>query len=472
MTEAAAPALTEPTLVITNLRVAPDPSDPDATILDDQAIVIQGDTIVAIGSSAGLAAGFPGAARLDGRGKLALPGAICAHTHFYGAFARGLAIPGTAPHDFPEILSRLWWTLDRSLTIEDVRYSALVMLLDAIRHGCTTLIDHHASPNAIAGSLDAIGEAVIASGLRACLCYELSDRDGPIAAQEAIEENVRWLQRCHEEPNPQLAATFGLHAGLTLSDDTLARAVISASSLGFPTGFHIHAAEGTADQAHSIATYGKHVISRLHEAGILGERTIVAHAITINEVERELLAATGTWVTHQPRSNMNNAVGVADVPAMLRHPLLGDRVCLGNDGFSFNMFQEMKTAYLLHKVHTNDPRTLGGDEVMRMAYYNNAHLAALFFEKPLGRLAIGGYADIMLCDYHPFTPLTSSNLPWHIIFGLDGSHVTDTIASGKILMQDRQILALDEAEIARHATELAREVWARFAANSPAPTTS
>nr|MBA3534259.1 amidohydrolase family protein [Ardenticatenales bacterium] len=361
------------------------------------------------------------------------------------------------------ILARLWWKLDRALTLEDVRYSALALLVDAVRHGCTTMIDHHASPNAVAGSLDAIGEAVQASGLRACLCYEVTDRDGPAVTQAGIEENVRWLRRCHEQRDPQLAGTFGLHAALTLSDESLAQAVEAARSLPFPVGFHIHAAEGPADQVRSQANYKKRVIHRLHEAGILGERTIVAHAITIDESERELLAETGTWVSHQPRSNMNNAVGVAAIPAMLQHPSLGRRVCLGNDGFSFNMFQEMKVAYLLHKVATNDPRTLGGDEVMRMAYRNNAALASLFFERPVGRLAVGAHADIMLCDYQPFTPLTGGNLPWHILFGLDGSHVTDTIGGGRLLMQDRQILTLDEAAITQQAMILAQDVWKRFA---------
>jgi cytosine/adenosine deaminase-related metal-dependent hydrolase len=147
-------------LVITNIRLAADPADPNATILADHAIAIAGDTITAIGPTTQIQAAFADAELLDGRGKLALPGAICAHTHFYGAFARGMAIQGPAPKDFPEILERLWWKLDRSLTMEDVRYSALVMLVDAVRHGCTTLIDHHASPNATHGSLDVIGEAV------------------------------------------------------------------------------------------------------------------------------------------------------------------------------------------------------------------------------------------------------------------------------------------------------------------------
>lgn len=451
-------------LVITNVRVAPNPADGGATILHDHAIAIEGDTIVAIGPTAEIVARYADAEQLDGTNKLALPGAICAHTHFYGAFARGMGIPGPAPRDFQEILERLWWKLDRSLTLDDVRSSALVMLVDAVRHGCTTIIDHHASPNAITGSLNAIGEAVLESGLRACLCYEVSDRDGEAAMKAGIAENVSWLRRCHDAPDAQLAATFGLHAALTLSDETLAEAVEAAEALPFPVGFHIHSAEGPADQAHSHAVYGQPVIHRLHEAGILGERTIVAHAITIDESERAVLAETGTWVSHQPRSNMNNAVGVADVSAMLSDPDLGDRVCLGNDGFSFNMFQEMKVAYLLHKVATDDPRTLGGDQVMRMAYENNARLAGLFFDKPVGRLEAGSYADIMLCDYRPFTPLTSGNLPWQIIFGVDGSHITDTIGGGKVLMRDRQILSLDEDAIVAEAMELVKDVWARYAA--------
>ncbi|MCB9128618.1 MAG: putative aminohydrolase SsnA [Ardenticatenales bacterium] len=453
-------------LILTHLRIAPDPADFDATILDDHAIVVEGDEIVEIVPSAEAARRFPSAERVDGRGKLALPGAICAHTHFYGAYARGLAIPGPAPADFPQILRRLWWTLDRALTRESVRASAEVMLLDAIRNGCTTLIDHHASPNAVAGSLAVIGEAVLESGLRGCLCYEVSDRDGAAVAAQGIAENVRWLERCHAAPNPRLAATFGLHAAMTLSDETLDAARAAAHGLPFDVGFHIHAAEGPADQRHSHEHYGLPVIERLHQRGILGPRTIVAHAIDISDRERALLAESGSWVSHQPRSNMNNAVGVADVTALLADPVLGNRTCLGNDGFSFDMFAEMKTAYLLHKVATNDPRSLPGGDVMRMAYANNARLAALFFDKPVGVLKVGAYADIMLTDYRPFTPLHSGNLPWHLLFGMSGSNVTDTIAGGRLVMRDRNVMSMDEATVVANARALADEVWRHFAALS------
>ncbi|MFZ1404311.1 MAG: amidohydrolase family protein, partial [Anaerolineae bacterium] len=356
---------------------------------------------------------------------------------------------------------RLWWTLDKALDADGVSLSALVCLVDAIRHGTTTLIDHHASPNVIAGSLDLIADAVIQSGLRACLCYEVTDRDGPAKAQAGIEENVRFLRRMREQRpetgDRRLAATFGLHASLTLSDETLAACVDAAAGLN--TGFHIHAAEGMADQNDSLSKYGQRTIDRLASRGILGPQTIVAHAIAIDAWEMGLLRETGVWVSHQPRSNMNNAVGVADVPAMLRG---GVKVVLGNDGFSNNMFTEMKTAYLLHKAWRSDPRVATGNEIAQMAWTNNAALARQFFPKPIGELTPGAYADIILLDYAPITPLTPANLPWHVLFGADGSHVTTTMVAGQLLMVQRKLLFLDEQAIAARSREVAGQTWQRF----------
>ncbi|MGH9803414.1 MAG: amidohydrolase family protein, partial [Blastocatellia bacterium] len=187
-------------------------------ILEKYALYLAGDRIVELGLSSELEAKYPQAERLDAHGQFVMPGNICAHTHFYGAFARGMAIPGEAPKDFPEILERLWWRLDKVLTLEDVRSSALVCLIDAIKHGTTTLIDHHASPNAIDGSLDVIAEAVTQAGLRACLCYEVTDRDGEEKAKAGIAENLRFLKSQISYSKSKIADTFVLHASLTLSD--------------------------------------------------------------------------------------------------------------------------------------------------------------------------------------------------------------------------------------------------------------
>ncbi len=399
-------------------------------ILDGHAILLNGDRIVEIGPQDDLINRHSDTEQLDAEGQYIMPGNICAHTHFYGAYSRGLAIPGSAPKDFPEILDKLWWPLDKALTRDEVRASALLNLVDAIKHGTTTLLDHHASPNVIPGSLENIAEAVDQSGLRAVLCYEVSDRDGPEKARQGISENVYFLERTREGgfADGRVAATFGLHASMTLSDATLA-ACREAVPEGI--GFHIHVAEHEADEYDSLATSGLRVVDRLAKHRILGPNSIVAHAIHIDAQEVALLAESGTWVTHQPRSNMNNGVGVAGVESRLR---AGVPVCLGTDGFQHAMWDEWKTAYLLHKIWHRDPRRMGGYDVVQMAVTNNAALAGKFFPKArLGTIEEGAFADLILVDYHPFTPLTAGNLPWHILFGFNESMVTTTIASGRYL---------------------------------------
>ena len=424
-------------------------------ILENQALYTENGRITEIGPADELEVRHSGAEKLDARGQLVFPGSICAHTHFYGAFARGMGIPTQAPRDFPEILEKLWWPLDKSLQEEDIRYSALPCLVDAIKHGTTTLIDHHASPNAIDGSLDIIAETVEQAGVRASLCYEVTDRDGSEKMKAGIAENVRFIKK---NKSPLLAGTFGLHASLTLSDSTLETCRKAAPD---GIGFHIHTAESVEDQWDSLNKSGLRVIDRLAKFDMLGPNSIAVHGVHFDTREIELLAETGTWNTHQPRSNMNNAVGVAPVESMLR---MGVRVCLGNDGFSNSMWDEWKFAYLSHKLWHRDPRRLNGADVAQMAIYNNAALANVFFpQAPIGVLKPGAFADLIFVDYHPNTPMTAGNLPWHIIFGFQNSMVTTTIVAGKVLMKDRELLTLDEEQINAKARELAPQIWKRYA---------
>lgn len=423
-------------------------------ILDDHAILIENDRIKEIGKSSELKNRYPEIEWLDARGQYVMPGNICAHTHFYGAYARGMAIPGPAPKDFPEILQKLWWPLDRSLDAESIQYSVLPSLVDAIRHGTTTLIDHHASPNAIDGSLDIIAKEVETAGLRAVLCYEVTDRDGEAKMKAGIQENVRFRM---QTKSPLLAGTFGLHASLTLSDSSLD---LCRQAVPDNMGFHVHTAEHESDEYDSLNKSGLRVIDRLQKHNILGPNTITAHGIHFDAREIQILAETKTWLSHQPRSNMNNGVGVAPIESMLR---AGIKVCLGNDGFSNAMWEEWKAAYLLHKVHHRDPRRMGGYDVAQMAAYNNAALANIFFPTAtIGQLIPGAFADIIFVDYQPNTPMTAGNLPWHIIFGVQQSMVTTTIVAGKVLMKDRELLTLDEKEISAKAREIAPKVWERY----------
>lgn len=395
---------------------------------------------------------------LDAHGQYLLPAGICAHTHFYGAFSRGMYIPGDAPDAFSKILENLWWKLDKSLDEKANYYSALVCLLDAIRNGTTTLIDHHASPNSIPGSLDILAKAILDSGLRASLCYEVTDRDGKDKSNQGIEENLRFIDEASKGKfGHKISALFGLHASLTLDDDTLEKAKNRCPQ---DIGFHIHAAEHVVDEYDSIKRSGLRVVERLEKFGILGPKTIVAHGVHIDAHEIMLLAESGTWLSHQPRSNMNNAVGLPPIESMLN---AGVKVCLGNDGFSNSMWSEWKTAYFSHKLDNRDPRRLQADKIYQMAIVNNRELVKTIFNGlNTGQIKKGAAADLILVDYKPFTDMNVDNFPWHVVFGFQDGMVTTTISDGNILMQDRKITSLDEDAIIKEAKQISTYVWKKY----------
>ena len=443
-------------MLITNGKIVIWGEHPE--IIEGKALYVQDGRIESIADASTLIQAHPDAEILDAAGQLVMAGNICAHTHFYGAFSRGMAIPGEPPADFSAILSSLWWKLDKALDEEGVRYSALVCLVDAIKYGTTTLFDHHASPNCIDGSLDIIAETVSQSGLRASLCYEVTDRDGEERALAGIRENARFIDEVAKgTESPLIKAHFGLHASLTVSAQTLERCLAANQHRA---GFHVHAAEGLVDQQDSLRKYGQRVVERFHQQGVLGEKSILAHGVHANPQELDLLAETKTWLSHQPRSNMNNAVGVAPVLDMLQR---GVNVVLGNDGFSNAMWEEWKAAYFIQKDHGADPRLMNGYEVMKIAVDNNSRLASQTYNGlRVGIIEPGAAADLILVDYHPITPLTAGNLPWHILFGFREGMVTSTIVAGKILMRDRNLLCLDEAEIAAKAREAALRTWKKI----------
>jgi putative selenium metabolism protein SsnA len=426
-------------------------------ILTDHAIYIdETGKISAIGTTAELSTIYRDPAKLDAHEQLVMPGNICAHTHFYGAFARGMATHGPAPADFPDILKQLWWPLDQSLTEEDIRYSALVCLIDSIKHGTTTLFDHHASPNFIDGSLDVIAEAVEQSGLRAVLCYEVTDRGGKEKAKAGINENVRFIQKTAKTKSPLLSAVFGLHAPLTLSNQTLEQC-FSANPPG--TGFHTHLSESRWDGIKTREEGNGTPVGWFKKHGVLGPRSIAAHFVHSTKDEKKQIAESGTWVTHQPRSNMNNGVGVAPVEELLNS---GIKVCLGNDGFSNNMYEEWNSAYLLQKSNYLDPRQMNGNTIIELGVYNNSALANKFFPVELGIIKPGAAADLIFIDYNPYTQLKVGNLPWHILFGFREGMVTTTIVNGKVLMRDGELTTLDEIVIMDKARTLSATVWKRY----------
>jgi putative selenium metabolism protein SsnA len=391
---------------------------------------------------------------IDASGKVVMPGFINAHMHFYSTFARGL---GKAPpsRNFVEILNNLWWRLDKQLTNADSYYSAVIPLINAVRKGTTTLIDHHASPFAITGSLAAVEKAVRETGLRACLAYEVSDRDGKEKAKEGIEENAAFIAVAQTKDDNIITGMFGLHASFTLSDETLAEAADLGNKLG--AGFHIHTAESQADQLHCESHHKMRVVERLRDFGVLGRNSIAAHCVHVNEAEIELLAETGTAVVHNPQSNANNSVGIADITGMT---VKGVLVGLGTDAMTVNMLEEVRAALWLQHLQ-RDP-SQGFMEAAQSLLLNNAKIANRHF-KGLGELKEGFAADLAIIDYFPPTPMDASNFYGHLIFGISQSSVDTTIVAGRVLMENKELkLDIDEEELSRKSLELAKKLWTKF----------
>ena len=391
---------------------------------------------------------------IDAAGKIVLPGFINAHMHFYSTFARGLG-KAAPSKNFMEILNNLWWKLDKQLTNADSYYSAVIPLINAIRKGTTTIIDHHASPFAITGSLAAIEKGVRETGLRAALCYEVSDRDGEEKAREGIEENAAFIAAAQAKNDNTIKGLFGLHASFTLSDKTLEEAAYRGHKLG--AGFHVHTAESQADQIDCESSHKLRVVERLRDFGVLGRKSIAAHCVHVNEKEIEILGETGTAVVHNPQSNANNSVGIADLTAMAAKGVL---VGLGTDAMTVNMLEEVRCGLWLQHLKT-DP-SQGFMEEANALVANNAVIANRYF-KGLGELKAGFAADIAIMDYMPPTPLDEGSFLGHLVFGISQSTVDTTIAAGKVLMEKKVLkLDLDEEEISRKSLELAKKLWKKF----------
>jgi putative selenium metabolism protein SsnA len=418
------------------------------------SVVVEGEKIVAVGEAAELKMKFSKAEAVDCSGKIVLPGFICAHHHFYSTMARGMAIPGDPASNFVEILERLWWKVDRALLDEDITLSAQIPLIECIRNGTTTVIDHHASPGMRDGSLDLIEKAVRQAGLRASLCYEVSDRN---VMGGGVEENERFIKKIGKGDG-QIAAMMGLHAAFTLSDETLEKCIGIAKDNG--VGCHVHVAEDLADREDSLNKYGMPVVHRLDKFGASGAKSLFIHCVHIDESEMDLIAATNTAVVHNPESNMNNAVGVTKLFDLLKRNIL---VGLGTDGMASDMLSQMRCGYLLHRLANHDPR-VAFMEMPKLLLENNAEICERQFGIRLGELVEGRPADMAILDYQPPTALSEANFLGHLIFGLVDATVDTTVCKGKILMQGKKILSMDEERIAARSRELAPQMWQRLQA--------
>jgi putative selenium metabolism protein SsnA len=426
--------------------------DDDNTFIQDGCVCIDGNIIVDLGTTDQMKKKYESAEFVDAKKGLIMPGMINTHHHIYSAFAKGLSIKGFSPKGFSDILEGMWWKIDRLLTLEDTKYSAYTTYLDCIRNGVTTVFDHHASYGNIEGSLFQISDAAKELGIRTSLCYEVSDRDGQEKMRQAVNENVQFIKWAKNHTQDMQKGMMGLHASFTLSNKTLQ---YCAENMPEGAGYHVHTAEGIADVYDCLEKHNKRIVNRFFDFNILGEKTIAVHCIHTNNGEMDLLKHTDTMVVHNPESNMGNAVGCTPVLELVKK---GITLGLGTDGYTCDMLESMKVANVLQKHHNCDPAVAWG-EVPLMIFDNNAKIANRFFEKTLGVIKKGAYADIIVAEYDSLTPLDGNNANSHILFGVSGRCVSTTMINGKVLMKDREIIGVDTEKIMAKSRELSNKLW-------------
>lgn len=426
--------------------------DDAVPFIADGAVVIDGKQIVEVGMTADMKKAYADAEFIDAKGGVIMPAFINTHEHIYSAMARGLNIKGYNPKGFLDILDGQWWTIDRKLTLAQTKYSAMDTMISCIRNGVTTIFDHHASFGHIKGSLFEIADAAKELGIRSCLCYEVSDRDGMDKAREAVMENAEFIKYALKDDSDMLAGMMGMHAQFTISDETMA---LAAANKPDEVGYHIHVAEGIEDLHDCLKKYGKRIVDRLMDWDILGEKTLLGHCIYINGHEMDLIKETNTMVVHNPESNMGNACGCPPTMALVHRGILTG---LGTDGYTHDMTESFKVANVLHKHHLCDANAAWG-EVPKMLFENNAKIANRYFRAPLGVLKAGAAADVIVMDYIAPTELNENNINGHILFGMTGRDVVTTIANGKVLMKDREVKVADVSEVYAKCREEAAKLW-------------
>ncbi|PVZ72579.1 putative aminohydrolase SsnA [Pelagibaculum spongiae] len=437
-------------LLIKNATLVQFPSESDpAKIQEGVDILVDGSEIVKVESSIEIAAGMVVDKVIDAKGKLVMPGMVCSHNHFYSGLARGIMADIKPCPDFVSTLQNLWWKLDRALDQESLYYSGLICSLEAIKSGCTSVIDHHASPNFIEGSLSVLRDGFIKAGLRGMTCYETTDRNGGLRELErGVEENVNFANLIDSQKDQSylVEAHIGAHAPFTVADAGLELMGQAVKQTG--RGIHIHVAEDKYDVSHSRHMYGMEPLARLDKFGLLNHKSVIGHALFLEDGDIELLNQRDGFLVHNARSNMNNGVGYNHKLGQYRN------LALGTDGIGADMFEELKMAFFKHR---DAKGSMWPDSFLK--FLNNGNqLLERNFDAQFGKIEPGYKADILIYDYTTPTPLVADNLPGHMAFGMNSSGVRTVIVDGKVVLENSEF-PFDVSDIYAEAAKQGKRLW-------------
>ncbi|RLI56621.1 MAG: amidohydrolase [Candidatus Thorarchaeota archaeon] len=418
------------------------------SIIESGFVRVKNDHIVEV------AAGAPehqGEERVDARGCVVIPGLISAHTHLYGILLRGAQLNIEPPTDFAQVLQRVWWPVDEALTVEDAYSSALSASAEMLRSGSTFFADTYSGPNSISGSLEAIARGVREVGIKGMLAFELTERHNHKEAEQGLKEGISFIKSIKKDP--LLSGMVSVHASFTVGDDIVVESVKTARELEVP--ITIHTSEGLVDLYHNLETSGERTVERLQRLGLLGPKTVLAHCVHVDDNEIRLIAESGSSVAHNPMSNMLNAVGVAPVPKMLQE---GITVGLGNDGWIFDPFENMRCALTVHRLASGNPSAIGPNEILQMATLEGAKCYGL--QDQIGSIEMGKKADLVILDgSHIATPLTAESVVGHLINSFSGRDVRDVYVNGEKVVESGSLTRVTQSHVTETSRASAARLW-------------
>lgn len=435
--------------------------DNQRRILEGHAIAVDEGKIIEIGKTGDLDKKYRPAEILDASGRIVLPGIICSHSHLYGILLRGATLKIEPPSDFTQILQRVWWPVDEAMTLEDAYASALVASAEFAKSGVTMFADTYSGPNSISGVLDHIARAVEEIGIRGYVAFEATERHSRDEGFKGVEENIRFIQKIQKNPGSKARPLFSIHASFTVSDDLIRKVISLAAKYKVP--ITIHTSEGLGDVQHNLENYGKRTVERLRDVGLVGPNVILAHCVHLSDEEIKIIAHTQTGVAHNPMSNMLNGVGVAPILRMLE---VGINVGLGNDGYIFDMFENMRATFLLHRVHHKNPTAIDPYRVLEMATISGARLYGV--DRELGSIELGKKADIIVIKPGILpTPLNVSSVVGHLINTVDADDVEHVFVEGKSVVKNKRLVTFGEEKAESISQAAAAKLWARLEAVNP-----
>lgn len=404
---------------------------------------IENERIVARGAELEPAAGDE---IIDLKGVTVMPGNINAHGHMYAALSAGMPLPGKPLETFTDILTKIWWPLDRSLDAEANYLSSLAGSWDAVRCGTTLVFDQHASMAAVGGSLDRVEQGMEEVGLRGCLSYEVTDRGGKGLRDITLEENERYILKLKDAPHreiPHFKGLVGAHASFTLEERTLE--LLEGICSRTETGLHIQLGEGTTDREVSQDRGWPDPLERLARFGLLRPGSLFTHGVDLSPLDMQTLQDKDVWLIHCGRSNMNRGVGRAPVD---RFPA---KCGLGTDGLDDNLWGELRTTFFRGNEGGRGPMRYG--DAARF-WLGNYRLAREIFGEAFGSLDTGAPADFIILENFQKTPLTTDTWLSHLLFDFHPWDIHAVYVGGRRVYLNRDAPPVDAALLQKTAARM------------------